>query len=86
MEGIIDTKPVINTIKFTKKGKMDVYLQDGRIITVPLKYFPSIQKLNANQRKQLQIINDVAFTFIDSHELYHIEDVMGNYNNYKYDF
>ncbi|MCH8317441.1 MAG: hypothetical protein IIA88_02930, partial [Bacteroidetes bacterium] len=74
MEGIIDIKPVISNIKFTTKGKMDVCLQDGRVIVVPLKYFPSIQKLNANQRKRLQIIDDVAFTFIASPELYHIEE------------
>jgi len=57
---------------------MDSHLEDGRIITVPLKYFPTIKKLNINQRKQLQIIRDIAFKLIDSHELYHIGDGPGN--------
>ena len=84
MEGIIDTKPVINTIKFTKKGKMDVYLDDGRIIIVPLSLFPSIKKLNFTERKKWQILDDSGFTFENGDEVYHIEQVLGRYDDYKF--
>lgn len=87
MEGIIDIQPVINKIEFPQnEKKMSVCLKDGRIIVVPLKYFPGIEKLNAQQRKKWQIINDVGFTFENCREVYHIEEILGNYDDYKYEF
>ena len=84
MEGIIDIQPEIKDIKFTYKGKIDIFLKDGRIIAVPLRYFPEIKKLNKAQRKKIQIIDNVGFTFLDCNEVYHIEQILGRYENYKF--
>jgi hypothetical protein len=40
-EGFISIKPKIKKLDFSLKGKMVVFLNDGRIISVPIKFFPS---------------------------------------------
>ena len=84
MEGYINVKPVIKRISFVKKGKFDLHLDDGRIIAVPLTMFPAIKKLNPGQRKKWYVLDDAGFSFDDCNEVYHIEQVLGRYENYRY--
>lgn len=84
IEGINNIEPKIKKISFSQNGKMDIHLQDGRMIVVPLSLFPSIKKLNIKQRKKWGIIEDVGFTFENSDELYHIEQILGRYDDYKF--
>ena len=84
IEGINNIEPKIKNISFSQKGKIDIHLQDGRTIIVPLSLFPSIKKLNIKQRKKWGIIEDVGFTFENSDELYHIEQILGRYDDYKF--
>jgi hypothetical protein len=86
MEGFKKIQPVIKNISFPIKGKMSVALKDGRIIIVPLSKFPSIKDLNMAQRKKWYIIDGEGFSFDDCDELFHIEQVLGNYESYKYAF
>ena len=51
MEGIVNIQPKIDKILFLQKGKMNIYLQDGRIIIIPLNYFSDIKKLSTNQQQ-----------------------------------
>ena len=44
MEGLAHTKPQLKKISFAKKGYIEVYFNDGRILLAPLKFFPSIKK------------------------------------------
>ena len=55
-EGIINLKPKIKKVTFGS-DKMNVWLEDGRNVIVPLKFFPSIQKLLPSQRKK-HVISD----------------------------
>ena len=41
-----NTKICIEKLNFDIVGKMSLKLKDGRVIIVPLKYFPDIQKLS----------------------------------------
>lgn len=50
MEGFENIEPKLKYLKFPN-SKIEVYLEDGRIIIVPLKYFPSIKKLSKLQKK-----------------------------------
>jgi len=84
IEGVNNIDPVIKKISFNQNGKMDVYLDDGRIIIVPLSLFPSIKKLNFTERKKWQILDDSGFTFENGDEVYHIEQVLGRYDDYKF--
>ena len=84
MEGFINSKPVIKRITFEKKGKFEIHLTDGRSIAVPLTMFPLIKKLNTLQRKKWYVLDDAGFSFDDCNEVYHIEQVLGRYENYKY--
>lgn len=84
MDGIIGITPQIKKIDFSLKGKINFYLKDGRIIIVPLSYFPEIKKLNLNQRKKWQILDNNAFTFDDASEVWHIEQVLGKEQDYQF--
>jgi hypothetical protein len=55
-------------------------------VSVPLQYFPSIKKLNTDQRKKWYILDREMFSFDDSSEVYHIEQILGKENIYKYSF
>ena len=63
---------------------MWVVLADGREIICLLQKFPSIKKLNQQQRKQIQIIDGIGFTFIECDEVFHIQQILGDFENYKY--
>lgn len=85
-EGFIGVKPEIKKITFTTKGKMGVHLVDGRIVILPLSLFPSINKLDQGQRMNWGIIDSSGFTFEDCDEVYHIEQILGREEDYKYSF
>jgi len=84
MEGIIGIRPELKNISF-ERGKMHLHLRDGRTVIVPLSFFPSIKKLTTNQRMCWQIINHEGFTFVDSNEVYHIEQVLGKEKDYSFE-
>lgn len=84
MEGIRNLKPIINKLKFEDKGKMSLYLKDGRIILCPLKYFPSIKKLPLKDREQYTIVNNQIIMFHKSSFVYHIQDFLGKEQEYIY--
>jgi len=86
MEGFVKTKPNIKKITFERRGKMFVYLNDGRTVIVPVSAFPSIKKLKEADRKHYTIIDNSLFTFDKSNEIFHLEQVLGKENNYAYTF
>ena len=76
MERFLEIEPKIKNLKFPN-GKIEIYLEDDRIISVPLKYFPGIKKLNIAQRKKWSILDGIGFLFEDSDEVYHLYQIMG---------
>ncbi len=72
-----NTQMCIEKISFDLPGKISIKLEDGRIIIVPLKYFPELSKLPVEKRKKYTIVDDrtVLFTYSDS--VYHLEDFIG---------
>jgi len=84
MEGLYRIKPKIKKIDFIERGKFKIELKDGRAILVPISYFPSIKKLNKDQRNKWYIIDDQMFSFEKSNEVFHIEQVLGKENEYKF--
>ena len=85
-EGIIGVTPVIKKIGFEQRGKISVYLEDGRIIIAPLKLYPSINRLSASQRKHYTISDGEVIVFRDADEVYHIEQFLGRPKDYVYRF
>jgi len=83
MEGLIGIRPELKRLSFDR-GKINLHFKDGRIVIVPLSFFPSIKKLSTNQRLHWQIIDNEGFTFIDSDEVYHIEQVLGKEDDYSF--
>ena len=72
LEGFQGIKPVTEKVNFSFKDKIAIYLQDGRIIIAPLSQFPSIQKLNLIERKQINIIDDQLIMFRECDEVFHL--------------
>ena len=44
-EGYWDVKPKIKAVSFPKRGNIEVTLQDGRSITMPISAFPNMKKV-----------------------------------------
>ena len=82
-EGFFDVTPKIKKLSFDIKGKMKVTLCDGRIIVAPLSTFPSIKKLTLQQRKKWYLFGN-GFSFDDCTEVFHIEQILGNSENYRH--
>jgi hypothetical protein len=67
----------IEKLSFDLVGKISLNLEDGRVIIVPLKYFPDIQKMPVEKRKKYTIVDDRTVIFAHSDTVYHLEDFMG---------
>ncbi|HWF43222.1 MAG TPA: DUF2442 domain-containing protein [Candidatus Kapabacteria bacterium] len=58
-----------NRVEF-KSGQMSVYLDDGRILTIPLDWYPRLERATARQRKNYKFIYDreaMEWPDIDEH-------------------
>ena len=78
MDTLLKNKTMsIQKILFDTPGKISIKLEDGRIIIVPLKYFPELQKLTLEERKKYTIVDDRTILFFNSDSIYHLEDFMG---------
>ena len=60
-----NTTLCIEKVLFDTPGKITLKLEDGRIIIVPLKYFPELYKLPVEKRKKCTIVDDrtILFTY-----------------------
>jgi len=67
----------IEKLNFDIAGKISLKLEDGRIIIIPIKYFPDLQKLPVEKRKKYTIVDDRTVLFSFSDNIYHLEDFMG---------
>ena len=84
IEGYWNIIPILKSISFGIRGKIIVSLEDGRTIIIPISKFPSIKKLNQNQRKKWYLFGN-GFSFDDCNEVFHIEQILGNYNTYNHE-
>ena len=73
----------LNRAATAPKAESSLKLEDGRVIIVPLKYFPDIQKLTVEKRKKYTIVDDRTVLFSYSDLVYHLEDFMGLENKWK---
>lgn len=56
MDGLLKNKTMsIQKILFDTPGKISIKLEDGRIILVPLKYFPELQNYLLKKEKNTQL-------------------------------
>jgi hypothetical protein len=73
----------IQKLGFDIPGKISLKLEDGRLIIIPLKYFPELQKLPLEKRKKYTIVDDRTVLFSYSDSIYHLEDFIGLENKWK---
>ncbi len=72
-----NTKVGIKKLDFTEhRGKMAVYLTDGREVIVPLSLYPDIRKLTLKERSNWIILDDQFFTFESLSTVFSVSDIM----------
>lgn len=72
-----DTTLGIKKLDFNeKRGKMAVYLTDGREVIVPLSMFPEIKKLRKPQREDYMIMDQQFFSFEAISKIFSIKDIL----------
>lgn len=72
-----DTDLGIRKLAFgEKRGKMAVYLTDGREVLVPISQFPEIKRLNSAQRDDWMVLDDQFFTFDAISKIFSVKDVL----------
>ncbi|MBI4930282.1 MAG: hypothetical protein HY841_05935 [Bacteroidetes bacterium] len=49
---------MIEKISFKERGRITVYMDDDRIIILPLNHFPSLKKLPPDKRKKYTLLID----------------------------
>lgn len=86
MEGIIETTPIIDKIDFRIKRNIRIFLKDGRIVIIPLSYFPSLNRLNQKKRKNYHIVDGQILLFDNCDEVFHLEQFLGKEQKYRYHF
>lgn len=59
-----------------KRGKMAVYLTDGREVLVPISLFPDIKRMSRAQREDWMVLDDQFFTFDATSRIYSVKDVL----------
>lgn len=70
-------QPIMDRISFRKAGYLSLFLEDGRVLSVPLSYFPGIERLNTGQRKKYHIADGTVLMFEDDDNVYSIQEFMG---------
>jgi hypothetical protein len=75
--GLKNSTICIEKLSFDVAGKISLKLDDGRVIIVPLKYFPELKKMPVEKRKKYTIVDDRTILFFHSNAIYHLEDFMG---------
>lgn len=72
-----DTMLGIKKLDFNeKRGKMAVYLTDGREVLVPVGLLPEIKKLSKAQREDYMILDRQFFSFEAISKIFSIKDIL----------
>ena len=83
-EGYWDVRPKIKRLSFPKRGKFQVDLQDGRSVMMPISAFPSLKRMPAKERENWYLMGG-GVTWDACSEVIHIEQILGNYQNYAHE-
>lgn len=77
---MLNIKVGIKKLDFNeKRGKMAVYLTDGREVIVPVSMFKDISAMPLKERNKWYILDDQYFTFENMGRVYSVTDVL-DYN------
>ena len=84
VEGYWNITPEIKTVSFSVRGRIRIELKDGRILIIPVSAFPSIKRLSMKDRKKWYRFGN-GFSFDNCNEVFHIEQILGNFQNYQHE-
>lgn len=86
MHGFFNIKPIITHINVENPDYLVLSFADGRILSTPVLYFPSIHNLTPEERQNWSVLDGQMFTFMDCDEVFHIEQLLGKEQIYEYHF
>lgn len=66
----------IKKLDFNHRGKMIVFFTDGRVLVVPVSFFPDIKGLSMKERNKWMILDDQFFTFESLSKVYSVMDML----------
>ena len=67
----------ISKVDFMGNSLMFLHLSNGRTVLVPLKKFPTIAQLTAEEREDFEIIDDQYLSFLAIDEVYSVRELIG---------
>jgi len=76
----IHTAPRIKSVHFLK-GKIVLYLKDGRTVIIPENRFPEIERLTPQQKRKHKTLAGMGLMFEAIDTVFHISDFLGNSSN-----
>ena len=74
--GYNNISPRIKMVRFPK-GKISLYLVDGRIIIIPSHKFPEIENLSSSQKRKYKTLAGMGLMFEALDTVFHISDFIG---------
>ncbi len=84
VEGYWNVVPTIKQVGFPDLQHLKVDFNDGREIIMPLSAFPSIQEVPLTERADWYPYGN-GFTWDSCPDVIHVEQILGNYQNYKHE-
>ena len=74
--GYNNTLPLIKKVRFPK-GKIILYMVDGRIIIIPANKFKEIERLTVSQKRKHKTLAGMGLMFEDLDTIFHVSDFIG---------
>ena len=71
-----EIKAKIDKIAFEKRGYMTIYLEDGRILSVPIRNYPSLKQIPVRLRENWMILDGQYLTFLRQSQIFSIIEFM----------
>ena len=71
-----EIKATIDKIAFEKRGYMTIYLEDGRILSVPIRNYPNLKQIPARLRENWMILDGQYLTFLGQSQIFSITEFM----------
>ena len=71
-----EIKATIDKIAFEKRGYMTIYLEDGRILSVPIRNYPNLKQIPIRLRENWMILDGQYLTFLGQSQIFSITEFM----------
>lgn len=68
---------IITSLNTDNPTLITIYLDDERGLSVPVRYFPDIENLTLEERRQWILLDEQVFSFENCDEVFHLQQMLG---------